>query len=151
MKRTRPWPLAALGLAGALVGFFVQLGLAAGGRPILAPPITLPITLVAAGAVVVVFAIPIHRSIRGPIRREINPFQAMRVVVLAKASSLVGGLVGGFGVGCVVYVATRTLVPGAAVLWLGLATAVGGVLLLIAGLIAEQLCALPPDDSAPED
>jgi hypothetical protein len=150
LRRTRPWPLIALGFVGALVGYLLQFALVSGGRTVLVPPVTLPITLVAAGAVVVAFALPIRQAIRGPVRREVNPFQAMRVVVLAKASSLVGSLVGGFGIGCLVFVLSRPVVPGGSPLWLSLATAVGGILLLVAGLVAEQLCALPPDDPAAE-
>lgn len=150
MKRTRPFSLISLALAGAIVGFLLQIGLASGGRPILVPPVTLPITLVAAAALVLAFAIPVHRAIRGPVRREVNPFRAMRVVVLAKASSLVGGLVAGFGLGCTIYVLSRTIVPEVSSLWLSIASAAGGVVLLVAGLVAEQLCALPPDDFTPE-
>jgi hypothetical protein len=150
VKRTSPVPLISLALVGAIVGFLLQLGLAAGGRPILVPPVTLPITLAAAGALVISFAVPVSRAIRGPVRREVNPFRAMRVVVLAKASSLVGSLVAGFGIGCVVYVLSRTIVPEVSSLWLSIASAAGGVVLLVAGLVAEQLCALPPDDFTPE-
>jgi hypothetical protein len=150
VKRTRPFPLLALALAGAILGFLLQIGLASGGRPILVPPVTLPITLAAAGALVLAFAIPVYRAIRGPVRREVNPFRAMRVVVLAKASSLVGSLVAGFGLGCTLYVLSRAIVPEVSSLWLSIASAAGGVVLLVAGLVAEQLCALPPDDFTPE-
>jgi len=150
VKRTSPFPLLALAAGGALVGFLLQLSLASSGRPILVPPVTLPITLAAAGALVLVFAIPIYRAIRGPVRREVNPFRAMRVLVLAKASSHVGSLVAGFGLGCVAYVLSRAIVPEVSSLWLSIATAAGGVVLLVAGLVAEQLCALPPDDFTPE-
>jgi hypothetical protein len=150
VKRTRPFPLLALALAGAILGFLLQIGLASGGRPILVPPVTLPITLAAAGALVLAFAIPVYRAIRGPVRREVNPFRAMRVVVLAKASSLVGSLVAGFGLGCTLYVLSRAIVPEVSSLWLSIASAAGGVVLLVAGLVSEQLCALPPDDFTPE-
>lgn len=146
MRRTRPLTLILVGVAGILAGFFIQLALASAGRPILVPPVTLPITLVAAGGVVLAFAIPIHRAITGPVRREVNPFRAMRVVVLAKASSHAGSLVGGLGIGCAVYVLSRSIVPGVPSLWLAVVTAIGGIVLLIAGLVSEQLCALPPED-----
>ena len=150
MKRTRPLSILALAVVGVVVGFLVQLSLASSSRAILVPPVTLPITLAAAGAIVLAFAVPIHRAIRGTVKREVNPFRAMRVVVLAKASSHVGSLVASFGIGSVAYVLSRTIVPGVSSLWLSIATAVGGIVLLVAGLVAEQLCTLPPDDFTPE-
>lgn len=148
MKRSRPIPLTLFGLFGALLGFVIQLLLASNGRPTLAPPLTLPITLVVVGVLVFVAAWPIHRAVKGSGRREINPFMAARVVVLAKASSLVGSLAAGFGLGLIIYTVSRPVIPGSGSLWLAIASGVGGVVLLVAGLVAEHLCALPPDDPA---
>ncbi len=147
MKRTGPLLLVSLGAGGAIVGFLLQLGLASAGAATLSPPVTVPITLVVVAAVVLAAAIPIYRAVRSRQRGPINPFQAMRVVVLAKASSLAGSLIGGIGVGLVAYSLSRPILPGVTALWLAIGTAVAGVVLLIAGLVAEQLCSLPPDDS----
>ena len=146
MTHTRSWTVIAFGLVGAIVGFVLEVALAAGGMPVLIPPYTLAITLVAAGAIVVALAVPIRRSIRGTSSTRINPFRAMRVVVLAKASSLVGGLIAGFGVGVVVFLLTRPVVADVGSLWPGIAAALGGAALLVAGLVAERLCTLPPDE-----
>jgi hypothetical protein len=146
MKRTGPLLLVSLAAAAAVVGFFLQLGLASAGVATLSPPVTVPITLVVVAAVVLAAAIPIHRAVRSRQGGPINPFQAMRVVVLAKASSLAGSVVGGIGAGFVAYSLSRPIMPGVAALWLAIGTAVAGLVLLIAGLVAEQLCSLPPDD-----
>lgn len=146
MKRTGPLPLIGLGFGGAVVGFLLQLWLASAGMATLSPPVTVPITLVVVAAVVLAAAIPIHRAVRAQQRGLVNPFRAMRVVVLAKASSLAGSLVAGIGLGFVVYSLSRPILPGVAALWLAVGTAVAGIVLLIAGLVAEQLCSLPPDD-----
>jgi hypothetical protein len=70
----------------------------------------------------------------------------MRVVVLAKACSLSGALLTGAGVGILVYLLSRDVIPGNnAVLQTALALA-GAVVLLAGGLIAEAFCTLPPDD-----
>jgi len=146
VTHTRSWTVIAFGLVGAIVGFVLEVALAAGGMPVLIPPYTLAITLVAAAAVVVALAVPIRRSIRGTSATRINPFRAMRVVVLAKASSLVGGLIAGFGVGIVVFLLTRPVVADVGSLWPGFAAALGGATLLVAGLVAERMCTLPPDE-----
>jgi hypothetical protein len=146
MKRTRPLTLVLLGIFGGLVGFFLEVGLASSGQPIISLPISLSITLVAAGAIVVVLAVPIARAIRGTNPHPINPFRAMRVAVLAKASSMVGSLIAGLGLGVVIYLLSRAVVPAVASLWLSIAAAVAGVILLACGLVAEKLCTLPPED-----
>jgi hypothetical protein len=74
----------------------------------------------------------------------------MRTAVLAKACSLSGALVFGFGVGITLFLLTRSVVPAADTVWLAFATAIGAALLLAGGLVAEAFCTLPPDDTEPE-
>lgn len=153
MKRTRLSSLVGLGLIGVVVAFLVDLGVAAAGRPVLVPPLSLPVTLVLVAAIVLGFAIPIYRATRGTKKVRIDPFRAMRVAVLAKASSLSGALVLGAGLGILVYLGSRA-VPAVGSIWLAVATIVGAAILLIAGLVAEHLCTIPPgddeDDAVPE-
>lgn len=146
MSRTRPLALFLLAVVGSVGGFVVEFGLASSGQPIVSLPLSLSITLVAAGAIVVTLAVPISRAITGTNQKPINPFLAMRIAVLAKASSLCGSLIAGFSVGIVGYLVTRTVVPAIASLWLAIVAVIAGVVLLVAGLIAEKLCTLPPDD-----
>ncbi|NQX12647.1 DUF3180 domain-containing protein [Microbacteriaceae bacterium VKM Ac-2855] len=149
MKRTRISSLLGLGLAGIVVAFLVDLGVAAAGRPVLVPPLTLPLTLVVIAAVVLVFAVPIYRATRGTKKMRIDPFRAMRVAVLAKASSLSGALVLGIGIGVLIYLVSRA-VPATASIWLAAATIGGALILLIAGLLAEHFCTIPPGDDEDE-
>nr|WP_217274705.1 DUF3180 domain-containing protein [Rathayibacter sp. VKM Ac-2835] len=135
-----------LGLAGAVVGFLIDLAIAAAGRPVLIPPLTVPLTLVVVAALVIGFAIPIHRATKGTLRRPIDPFRAMRVVVLAKASSLVGALLLGASGGVLVYLLSRPVVPSLGSVWQDVAAIVGAIVLLVAGLVAEHLCTIPPTD-----
>ena len=146
MRHTRPLSVVVCAIAGLAVGFVLEVALAAAGQPVLIPPYTLTITLVAAAAIVVALAVPIRRAIRGVSQTRINPFRAMRVVVLAKASTLVGSLIAGFGLGVVVFLITRPVVADVGSLWPGIAAALSGVVLLVAGLVAERLCTLPPDE-----
>ncbi|MCS5732346.1 DUF3180 domain-containing protein [Herbiconiux daphne] len=146
MRHTHPLTVVIFTVVGLAAGFVLEVGLAAAGQPVLIPPYTLTITLVAAAVIVVVLAIPIRRAIRGVSNTRINPFRAMRIVVLAKASSLVGGLIAGFGVGVVAFLLTRPVVADVGSLWPGIATAIAGAVLLTAGIVAERLCTLPPDE-----
>jgi hypothetical protein len=146
VRHTHPLTIVIFIVVGAAAGFVLEVALAASGQPVLIPPYTLTITLVAAAVIVVALAIPIRRAIRGTSRAQINPFRAMRIVVLAKASSLVGSLIAGFGIGVVAFLLTRPVVVDVGSLWPGAATALAGAVLLTAGLVAERLCTLPPDE-----
>lgn len=146
MNRTRPTSLIGLGVLGLVVGFLGELAASGTGVAVFIPPLTLPITLVAVAIIVVAFAVPIRRSVRGRSSRRIDPFQATRIVVLAKACSLSGALLTGAGAGILIYILTRDVLPASnAVLLTALGTA-GAVILLVAGLVAEFFCTLPPDD-----
>ncbi|MGJ4844868.1 DUF3180 domain-containing protein [Leifsonia sp. Le1] len=146
MKRTTPVPLIVLGVVAAVAGFLIELALAGSGLAVFVPPLTLPITLVAVSIIVVAFAVPIRRAVRGRNARPIDPFQAMRIVVLAKACSLSGALLTGLGAGLLVYLLSRAVIPAGGTIWLTVSTTVGAIVLLIAGLVAEYLCTIPPDD-----
>jgi len=149
MKRTGPTPLMALGLAGLVVGFLIDVASAAAGRPIFVPPVSMAASLAVIGIVVVALAWPIRQATKGTRERRVDPFVAMRVAVLAKASAYSGTLFLGGGLGILLYLTTRTIQPNTASLWLVIGTTVGAAVLLAGGLVAEHFCALPPDK--PED
>ena len=151
MTRTRPTPLIALALAGLVVGFLVELAATAWSAPIIVPPFTLPLALVLIAGILVVLAWPIRQATRGRGARRVDPFTAMRIALLAKASSLSSALLLGFGVGIAVFILTRSVVPAVASLWLAIGMALGAVVLLVGGLVAEHFCTLPPDDDQDRD
>ena len=146
MTRTTPRPLFFLGLGGFVVGFLLDLWTASRGPATIVPPLSFSLTLVAVGGIVVAFAVPIHRRVTGKTSGVIDPFQATRVVSLAKASSLAGSLLLGFGLGVLAFLLSRSTLPGIASLWLAVAATVGALILTVAGLVAERLCTLPKDD-----
>ncbi len=150
MKRTSVTTLVLLALIGGIGGGFLETVLAATGRPIVLPPLTLGLALLAIGIMVVVLALPIRRLTRGKSRQTVDPFYSTRVLVLAKASSLSGSLGSGFGAGVLIYLLTRSVVPGVNSVALAVATLVGAVCLLAGGLIAEHMCTVPPHEDDDE-
>ncbi|CAN5403859.1 hypothetical protein BH10ACT4_BH10ACT4_09070 [soil metagenome] len=146
MKRTNISTLVLLALIGGIGGGFLETLLASAGRPIVLPPVTLALALLAIGIMVVVLALPIRRLTRGKATQPIDPFYSTRVLVLAKASALSGSLVTGFGVGVLVYLLSRSVVPGVGSVGLAVATLVGAAALLAGGLVAEHMCTIPPRD-----
>ncbi|WP_025158237.1 DUF3180 domain-containing protein [Leifsonia aquatica] len=151
MNRTRPTSLIGLGIVGLVIGFLGELAASAMGVAVFIPPLTLPITLVAVAAIIVAFAVPIRRAVRGRSARRIDPFQATRIVVLAKACGLSGALLTGAGIGLLAYLLSRDVLPGGSSILLTVLATVGAVVLLVAGLIAESFCSLPPEDDDADD
>ncbi len=147
MTRTRPLALVVAALVGVAAAFALDTVLAMRGLAVLVPPVSLAVALVLIGAVVLALAWPVRRAAKG--ERRIDPFYALRVVVLAKASALAGALLAGGAAGILIYLLTRAVVPLGSTLAAG-GTVVAAVLLVSAALVAEHWCALPPDDPTEE-
>lgn len=151
MTRTRPATLVLLAVIGTVVGFLLQIALAAASAPKFQPELTFGATLALIGIVVVVLAVPVYRATHGPLRHPVDSFYATRVVVLGKASGLVGALLTGLGIGLslelLIHSGTTT---GETVLRV-LAALGGAVLLLAGGLVAEFLCRVPPRNEDDDD
>lgn len=132
-------------IIGGAAGALVQTALAANGKPIISLPITLAIALAVIGGIVITLAVPIRRMTRATTAPRVDPFYATRIVMLAKACAVTGSLLAGFGVGILAYLLTRSVV-GVGSLTQAIAAIVGAGVLLTGGLIAEQMCRIPPTD-----
>jgi hypothetical protein len=150
VTKTRPSILLLVAVLGGGVGWFVETALVASGRPAVVPPISLAAVLALIGILVVALALPVFKVVRGTATTRVDPFYATRVVVLAKASSITGALLGGAALAFLVFLLTRSVVPGGDALVPAIATAVAAVVLVAGGLIAERMCTLPPDEDTPE-
>jgi len=146
MRRTHPSAVVLAVIVGFAVGYLLDLAVVSWGGKAIVPPLSLSITLVGIAAVVVALAWPIRRAVKQHATKHLDPFRAMRIAVLAKASSLSGALLLGAGIGITLFLLTRTVLPPASTVWLAVASAIGAALLLVGGLLAEQFCTLPPDD-----
>ncbi|GAA3905197.1 DUF3180 family protein [Microbacterium invictum] len=146
MKRTGAGALAIAALVGLVAGFLIDQLLTAGGRPTFTPSVLLAILLALLAMVLVILALPIRRATRTPGAPPVNPFQAVRIAMLAKASSLVGALVAGFGAGLVLFLLTRPVPPSLGSLSAVIAAGVGGLVLVVGSLVAEHMCTTRKDD-----
>ncbi|CAN5349110.1 hypothetical protein BH11ACT4_BH11ACT4_16470 [soil metagenome] len=151
MKRTRPLHLVLLAVLGAGVTWLLETALAAAGRAIVIPPYTLAAALLLIAVILIVMALPVRRVSRGVPNARIDPFYATRVVMLAKASSLSGALVGGGGLGITAFLLSRSVLPAVGSVTMSVGTGVAGILLVVAGLVAEHWCFIPPDDTTKHD
>lgn len=151
MKRTSAGRLAVLALLGAAAGFSLDQLLTAGGRATFTPSLLLPVLLVLIAVAALGVAWPVRRSVRSGTR--IDPFRALRAATLARASSLLGAIMAGFGAGLLIFLLTRPIDPPVGSTVAMAALIASAVVLVVAALIAEQFCTLPkdPDDSEPRD
>jgi len=83
-----------------------------------------------------------------PIKR-VDPFYAVRVLLLAKASALTASTILGWQLGVLIYLLSR---PAQVVesLTRTTAAAVGSAILLTVALVVEHFCRLPNDTNQPE-
>ncbi len=146
MTRTRPGPLVALAVIGTVVGFLLQIALAAASLPKLRVEYTFAVTIGLIALVIVILAVPVYRATHGPLRRPVDSFYATRVLALAKASSLAGALLVGLGLGLALDLLVRSSTTTGDLVARDLSTLGSAILLLAAGLIAEFLCRVPPQD-----
>ncbi|GAA1235572.1 hypothetical protein JOF42_001141 [Microbacterium phyllosphaerae] len=151
MKRTSVGLLVVLAILAGAAGFVLDHMLTAMGRTTFTPSLLLPVLLLLIAAASLGVAWPVRSSVRNGIR--IDPFRATRAVTLARASSLVGALMAGFGAGLLVFLLTRPIDPPVGSTVAMLALIGSAIVLAVAALIAEQFCILPkdPDDSEPRD
>ena len=151
MRRTSVSLLIVLALCAGGAGFLLDHLLTAAGRVTFTPSLLLPVLLLLIAAAALGVAWPVRRSVRSGIR--IDPFRALRAATLARASSLVGAIMAGFGAGLLVFLLSRPVDPQVGSTVAMLALIGSAIVLVIAALVAEQFCTLPkdPDDSEPRD
>lgn len=95
--------------------------------------------------------LPVRRFLRGGATKPLNPMRAMRTLVLAQASALTGAVVTGWYVARVLVLLPTLDVPSHRSVAIRLAAlAVGGVLMVVAGLLAQAMCRVDKDHRDPD-
>jgi len=85
--------------------------------------------------------LPVRRFLRGQAKKPLNPVRAMRTVVLAQASALTGAVVTGWYLAQVlVLLPNFDIASVRSMAWKLAALAVGGVLMVVAGLVTQSMC-----------
>jgi hypothetical protein len=148
MKPTRVAALALLGAVSTVLSLLLQRMLRASGWTMPPVPWTAAIGLLLVACLVYSAALPVRRMIRGgPNARPVEPLRAARTAVLAKATAYAGAAVVGWYLAELLLlvpdldIETRqTQALRAAV------TALAALAASVAGLLAERMCRLPPED-----
>ena len=90
--------------------------------------------------------LPVRRFLRGQAKKSLNPLRAMRTLVLAQATALTGALVIGWYLAQVLVLLPVVDIPSRRAAMVRLAVlAAGGVLLSVAGLLAQAMCRVDGD------
>ena len=167
--RTNPWMLVLLAAAGGIAMWAVEVLLTTSGNASFVPLWPFGAMLAAIAVALVAIAWPVrvytralrrfadaaaeHQSEsrlaelrRDAVAKRVDPFQATRVLALARACSHAAALLGGGCVGVILWLVTRSVVPTS--IWEAIADAAGAIGLLVAGLVVESWCMLPPDSGA---
>ncbi|MFD1714842.1 DUF3180 domain-containing protein [Amnibacterium flavum] len=146
MKTTTPgFPLVLAG-AGAVLAYLLEVGLVAAGQASFIPPYSLALSLAAIGAIELALGWPIRQTLRGTRLQRLDPFRAMRVVLLAKASILVGALLGGAALGALIHLVGRPVIASGNDIVQAVLSVAAAAFAIIAGIIVEQWCKIPPSD-----
>jgi hypothetical protein len=156
VKPTKLSFLFLLALVAAVTGYFVAALLVGRGLSVPVSPVNLILTLGAIGIVLLGLSIPIWRyrsalkdsAVKRP--KRVDPFYAVRVLLLAKASSIAGALFAGWHLGVVGFQLLSPVVIQVLALQNGLGFFASAALVASA-FVTEQICRLPSDPTPDPD
>lgn len=150
MRRTSILSLVAAFVGVAVVGWPVLRAFEAGGVYLPAVPWLVDVAILALAGVVFWFGWTVRAYQRGD-RPSLDGLRAARTLVLAKAASLTGALLGGWYLAQVLLVLPDLAIEPRRDRALAAAVAVVcAVGLTVVGLVVERFCQLPPGDDNEE-
>ncbi len=156
MKPTRVLTLVGWAVSAVTAAFLLAKYRVAIGAQIPVTPWNLIVTLAAIAVILAVFALPMWRYRRALAQKikdasaarpkRLNPFYAVRLLALAKATAISGALFAGWHIG-VIWLQLSSPVTSSAI-WQNLAGLVAAALMIIVGLLVERICRIPNDSEA---
>jgi hypothetical protein len=156
VKPTKIWSLlVAVFVAGAIT-FVAVKAMIANGASVPVAPSNLLISIPSIAVIELLAAIPVFRYRRelakyvttGKRPKRIDPFYAVRVLALAKATAISGSLFAGFALSLVVLQATLPVIPET-ISWNALAL-IESIVLIVIAILIERSCKLPDDGESTE-
>jgi hypothetical protein len=160
VKLTKVSSLIAYAVAAGLIGYAVSLILVRIGQPLPSSPTNLLVTLPVISVVLVILAIPVVRyqtaikknlalpaGAKPVLVKRVDPFYALRVALLSKAVAISGSIFLGWHGGVLVAVLTSPQISESAA-WRSAFGIAGSLTMVIAGIIIERACRVPPDSTA---
>lgn len=160
MKPTSYWSLLAWTVSATTAGYLLPQFVISGGGSMPVSPWNIVITLPAIGAVLIAMAIPMFkyraalRNIRkisaagGAVNmaqrpKRLNPFYAVRLVLLAKSIAISGAIFSGWHLGVVwLQLTSPVIAPTILQNALGLG---GAILMTVCAIVVERICKITDD------
>jgi hypothetical protein len=156
LKPISPLIIVAWVLVSGIVGFGYSTYAVNNGLEVPISGITLALSTALIAVVLLGLAVPIwkyKRTITKALTTSkplpVNPFYAVRVLLLSKAAAITGAMLIGWHAGVLVKQFTAPVVVTDATTP-NITALVAAVLLLIVGFVVEQICKLPSDKSKDE-
>ena len=151
MKPTKASVVLVIVFGVTVLSFFAVRLLVANGMAVPASPTNLLVTLAAIALILLGLTIPIWRYkasltqyTKGPRPKRVDPFYAVRVVLLAKASAITGSGFVGWHLGAMIAQLSLPVSFTAALLQNSFGL-VASVVLTVAAIVSEQICRLPDE------
>jgi hypothetical protein len=158
VKPTKILNLIAWAIPTATAGYLVSKLVTSNGGQVPVTPLNLILTLVAISIILVSFALPMLRYRRAlaeqiknstaPRPKRLNPFYAVRLLLLAKATALSGGLFTGWHLG-VIWMQISSPVTTDSI-WQNVFALLASIAMVIVGIIVERICRIKDDGSEVE-
>lgn len=152
MKPTKIWSLVSYAIGATVFGAVLSETLVMRGFTVPVSPVNLPVTIASIAAALGLLAIPMARyraALKDPKKpaKRVASLYAVRVVALAKASSLAGALFAGWHAGVLIVQLTLPAITSSVLFSiLGL---VASLVTTAVALIVENLFRVPPDSEEP--
>ena len=151
MKPTKASQVLLIIFGVTVLSFLAVRLLVANGMPIPASPTNLLVTLGAIAVILLGLSVPIWRYkaaltkySKGPRPKRVDPFYAVRVLLLAKASAITGSGFVGWHLGAMIAQLSLPVSFTAALLQNSFGL-VASLVLTVAAIVAEQICRLPDE------
>ena len=155
MKPTKIMTLVGWAVSATTAGYLLPKFVVNAGGAIPISPLNIIITLPLIGVLLVLMAIPMFKYRKASMARSkdsakprpmpMNPFYAVRLVLLAKAIAISGAIFTGWHIGVVWLQLTSPIVPSST-LQNGLAL-LGAVVMTACAIIVERICRITDDGS----
>ena len=162
LKPTRVIDLVAWAVISATAGYLLPQLVTAQGGSIPISPWNIVITLPLIGIVIVLMAIPMFKyrkallsiskaklqnlNTNSPRPKRLNPFYAVRLVLLAKSIAISGAIFTGWHIGVVWLQLSSPIIPSSTFQnALGL---IGAIVMSVCALVVERICKITDDGSA---
>lgn len=155
MKQTQIMTLVAWAISATTAGYLLPQILINSGGSIPISPWSIVITLPLIAIALIIMALPIYRYRRAILEiaktksitrpKRLNPFYAVRVVLLAKSIAISGSIFSGWHLGVVWLQVTSPVIPSST-LQNALAL-IGSLLMTAIALIVERICKITEDSA----